>query len=91
MGFTDESDVLCTREEVLAPMDADIGALPACKDALKDTWWFLSLVTSVSVSGPTTFSGEIAKIVPSARLTLNVKPEKRAPGAELSDNVARRV
>ena len=75
----------------LAPMDADIGALPACTDVFKEDWKFLSLVTSASVSGPTTFSGDIAKIVPSARLTLNVKPENRAPGPELSDSVARRA
>ena len=76
---------------VLAPIDADKCGLPAYKDALKEAWKLLSLVTSASVSGPTTSSGDIAKIVPSARLTLNVKPENRAPGAELSDNVARRV
>ena len=49
---------------VLAPMDVDTGVLPACKDVLKDAWKFISLVTSASVSGLTTFSGDIAKIVP---------------------------
>ena len=86
-------EVMCSARVMLAlaPIDADKDAPPACKDALKDVWKFLSLVTSASVSGPTTFSGEIAKIVPSAISTLNVKPENRASGAELSDKVARRV
>ena len=85
--------VMCSAHAklVFASMDTDKGALPHCKDILKDTWWFLSLVTSASVSRPTTFSGEITKIVPSAKLSSNVKPENQAPGAELSDNFAHRV
>ena len=67
-------------KEVLAPMDADKGALPACKDVLNEAWKFLSLVTSASVSGPATFSGKIAKIVPSARLTLKSNQKIERPG-----------
>ena len=78
---------------VLASKDVDEGALPTCKDMFKleDAWRFLSLVTSASVSGPAIFSGEIAKIVPSVKLTLNVKSENQAPGPELSDSIAHRA